>query len=160
MTPTIPQYFRPCSTVRCYSQLWLRTQEGHHLVTRCLFQMPLQGDLATTVVAFGISLLNMCRRSLSPTHTRANKILTGYIFYNVVIWYSLLWACSRQFNFCKSLLGCSCLVFIADATQQTKVWKAFLKSFFRHRNYLKKCIHYSIHMHTHTQAVAGPSPPS
>lgn len=43
MAATVPQFFCPWSKVQCYSQLWLRTQEGHHLVTRCLFQMPLQG---------------------------------------------------------------------------------------------------------------------
>lgn len=55
--------------------LWLRTQEGHHLVTRHLSQMPLQGDLATTAVAFGLSPVNMCRRCLSPTHTRTHQTL-------------------------------------------------------------------------------------
>lgn len=77
MAPNIPPFFCPWSTVQCYSRLWLRTQEGHHLVTRCLFQMPLQGDLATTVVAFGISPVNMCRRCLSPTHTRTHIFWTG-----------------------------------------------------------------------------------
>lgn len=56
------------SMVRYYSQLWLRTQEGHHLVTRCLFQTPLQGDLATPVVAFGIAAVNVPMLSHSYTH--------------------------------------------------------------------------------------------
>lgn len=89
--PAVPQFFCPWSTVQCYCQLCLRTQEGHHLVTRRLSQMPLQGDLATAVVAFGISRVNMCQRCLSPTHNKDTQnpcFLTGDIFYNVMIRYS------------------------------------------------------------------------
>lgn len=76
MAPLNPfQFFCPWSTEQCYCQLWLRTQEGHHLVTRRLSQMPLQGDLATTVVPFGISPVNMCWHCLSPTNTRTHKTL-------------------------------------------------------------------------------------
>lgn len=49
-----PPPFCPWSAVQCYCQLWLRTEEGHHLVTIRLSQIPPQGHLATTVVAFGI----------------------------------------------------------------------------------------------------------
>lgn len=48
------------SPERCYCELWLRTQEGHFLVTRCLPQMPLQGDLVASAVSSGVSPVNMC----------------------------------------------------------------------------------------------------
>lgn len=47
--------------------------EGHHLVTRHLLQIPLQGDLASTVAAFGISTVNTCWRCLSPAYTWLHK---------------------------------------------------------------------------------------
>lgn len=40
----------------CWWELWLRTEEGHHLVTGCLHQMPLEENL----VVFGTSRVNKC----------------------------------------------------------------------------------------------------
>lgn len=72
------------SMVQCYSQLWLRTQEGHHLVTRCLFQTPLQGDLATPVVAFGIAAVNVPMLSHPYTHKNTQHFDREHFFFFTV----------------------------------------------------------------------------
>lgn len=60
MAPSITGFSCPWRAAQWSSEPRLRTREGHHLVTRHLLQIPLQGDLASTVAAFGISTVNTC----------------------------------------------------------------------------------------------------
>lgn len=73
MAPSITGFSCPWRAAQWSSEPRLRTQEGHHLVTRHLLQIPLQGDLASTVAVFGISTVNTCWRCLSPAYTWLHK---------------------------------------------------------------------------------------
>ncbi len=164
MAPTIPQFPCPWSTVQCYCQLWLRTQEGHHLVSRCLSQMPLQGDLATAVVAFGISRVNMCWHCLSPTHARTHKtpvFWQGTFF--TMLWLGILNS-ELASGILTSLCCCYCLVFMVDASQFWKFGNWQTNCCFSHKDSKMVCksMNTTLHKHTHTiwPTVADPSSPS
>lgn len=86
---------RLCSTAQCYFQQGWRTQKRHHLVTRCLFQMALQGDPVCTVVAFGIALANTCPRLI---HTQKDKEKKWR--------WSVLQRAMGLLNLCRTLVLC------------------------------------------------------
>lgn len=80
--PHVAVPIRLCSTAAqfCF-QRGGRTPERHHLVTRRLFQMALQGYLDCTMLASGISPASV--RISSSTHRKTKKRNFNGIFYNV-----------------------------------------------------------------------------
>lgn len=86
---------RLCSTAPFYFGRGWRTPERHHLVTRRLFQMALQGSLDCTMVAFGSSPANACPHLL--IHRQADKDKT--------CWWNVLRCTTALLN-----LGCTSML--------------------------------------------------
>lgn len=122
----ISQLFCLWSIVHCYCQLWLRTQEGHHLVTRCLSPMLLWGDLATTVLAFGVSPVNICWH-MGLSQTRTHKALMFLdIFFVSCDKVFIIWSFPKAFLHLQ-IVTWRFLVFLVDACLGIGIvnWKPF-----------------------------------
>lgn len=104
MAPSITGFSCPWRAAQWSSEPRLRTQEGHHLVTRHLLQIPLQGDLASTVAVFGISTVNTCWRCLSPAYTWLHKknLVSGEGTCFTMLWLGIL-----KLYLAKGILTCA-----------------------------------------------------